>query len=229
MMGLLLAPGLSNAMALRSFVAMPLEKNGMLVRMIAEENIDSDVTVLMTNFAYGLSAKQTLFIGLPYKFDDPSSGIQNTNFLYRHLIAQSYQGGNVRRFGFLAGAILPKEDQSENRVQAGIVSTVAYRRHQWDMDALWVDGLGEVNDSARFDISWQYRLVPAKRSAWEQSNEWNSIIELGGRWNEISGTTYQYTIGVQWLSRRWVLEGGTVIDINKPEQQRYLLGFRVHL
>jgi len=56
-----------NAMGIRSFVALPLEKGGTVLRLLAVRNTDKNIDVLSTNVAYGLSGNQTLFFGLPYR------------------------------------------------------------------------------------------------------------------------------------------------------------------
>ena len=39
---------------------------------------------------------------------------------------------------------------------------------------------------------------------------------------------HQVTVGVQWVHRRWVLEGGVVQDLNGPEDAQLVLSTRIH-
>ena len=48
------------SMGLRSFVALPVEKGGQILRLQMERNDDSDVNTAIASLAYGLSGKQTL-------------------------------------------------------------------------------------------------------------------------------------------------------------------------
>lgn len=75
----------SYSMGLRSFVALPVEKGGAVVRFAVEHSKDSDTDKLSTSMAYGISPKQTLLLGLPYRLS-PSGGNRQGDIaiLYRH-------------------------------------------------------------------------------------------------------------------------------------------------
>jgi len=224
-----LLPGLANAMGLRSFVALPLEKGGTVVRVQATQNTDTDVDVLTANLAYGISAKQTLLFGLPYRLS-PAGDDRNGNLsvLYRHTIIQDDTSTGTRRLGLLGGVVLPTEGDRDGHIQAGAVATFFHQRNEWDLDFLYRFGLDEARDAARYDASWQYRLSPATRSGWGIKPEWYSVLELNGRWQEDSITRHQVTAGLQWIHRRWVLEGGVYRDLNGPEDTSLILSTRIH-
>ena len=57
------------------------------------------------------------------------------------------------RLGLLGGVVIPTDSDRDARLQAGAVATFYRQRHEWDLDALWIEGLGDANDSARYDIS----------------------------------------------------------------------------
>ena len=217
------------AMGLRSFVALPLEKGGIVLRLFDEYNFDRDVNVLTTNLAYGISGKQTLFLALPYRLS-PSGGdrLSDLNVLYRHIIRQVDDDAGTSRIGLLGGAVVPTDNGRDARVQAGVVATFFRRRYEWDLDVLWVHGLGDVPNAARYDISWQYRLTPASYPEWGVATEWDGVLELNGRWVEGNTFVHQFTAGLQWIHRRWVLEGGVVQDLNGPEDTRLVLSTRIH-
>jgi hypothetical protein len=219
----------AQAMGMRSFVALPIEKGGMVVRLFGESNRDTDVESLTTNLAYGLSGRQTLFFGLPYRLS-PAGGDRtgDLNVLYRHIVRQQDDAGGTRRLGLLGGVVLPTNDDRETRAQIGAVATFYRGRREWDLDFLWVDGRGGVPESARYDIAWQYRLTPARYPEWGIESEWDVDLELGGRWSKGSETVHQAAVGLQWIHRRWVLEGGVVRDLNGPHDTRYVISTRIH-
>lgn len=217
------------AMGLRSFVALPLEKGGTVLRFFDEYNLDRDVNILSTNLAYGISGKQTLFFGLPYRLS-PSGGdrLSDLNVLYRHIVWQVDDDIGTSRLGLLGGVVVPTDSGRDLRVQAGAVATFFRRRHEWDLDVLWVQGTGNAPNSARYDISWQYRLTPAAYPEWGAATEWDGVLELNGRWVEGNTLVHQFTAGLQWIHRRWVLEAGVVQDLNGPQATRLVLSTRIH-
>lgn len=228
-LGVLIAPTLVHAMGLRSFVALPLEKDGVVLRLFAERNTDQDVDTLTTELAYGLSGNQTLFFGLPYRLSPAGSDrTEDLSALYRHIIWQVDDDVGTSRLGLLGGAILPTESSRDGQLQVGAVATFFRRRYEWDLDLLYQKGLDQAPDSGRYDISWQYRLSPAVYPAWGIGSEWDGVLELNGRWLEGNETIHQFTAGLQWISRRWVLEGGMVKDLNGPEDTRLVLSTRIH-
>ena len=217
------------AMGLRSFVALPLEKGGTVVRLFDEYNADRDVNVLTTNLAFGISGTQTLFLGLPYRLSPSGPDrLADLNVLYRHIVWQVDDEIGTSRLGLLGGVVIPTDNNRDPRVQAGAVATFFRRRHEWDLDVLWVQGLDDAANAARYDISWQYRLTPATYPDWGVAPEWDGVLELNGRWVQGSTFVHQVTAGLQWIHRRWVLEGGVVQDLNGPEDTRFVLSTRIH-
>ena len=219
----------ASAMGLRSFVALPLETGGTVLRLFDEYNADQDINVLTTNLAYGISGKQTLFFGLPYRLS-PSGGdrVGDLNVLYRHVVWQVDDDVGTSRLALLGGAVVPSDSDRDLRVQAGAVATFFRRRYEWDLDVLWVQGFDDAPNAARYDISWQYRLTPATYPEWGAATELDGVLELNGRWVEGNTLVHQFTAGLQWINRRWVLEGGVVQDLNGPEDTRFVLSMRIH-
>lgn len=91
-----------------------------------------------------------------------------------------------------------------------------------DLDALWIEGLNDATNQARYDTAWQYRLDPAVYPEWGISREWHVDIELGGRWNEGYTMVHQATIGSGFLKVAWVQ------DLNGPDEIRFILSTRFH-
>jgi hypothetical protein len=215
------------AMGLRSFVALPVDRGGKVVRIQYQHNTDIDV--LIANVAYGISSKQTLLLGLPYRVSP--GGTDRTgdlSTLYRHIIWQDDTAVGTRRMGLLGGIVIPTGSDRDARIQAGVVATFYRGRTEWDLDALWIEGLGDAADRARYDIAWQYRLSPAVYPEWGFDQEWTVDLELGGRWEEGGTMVHQATIGLQSILRQWVFEAGVVQDLNGTDDTLLILGTRFH-
>ncbi|UTW08939.1 hypothetical protein [Pseudomonas benzenivorans] len=222
---LLLIAGLAvlpaSAMGLRSFVALPLEKGGTVLRPLVEYNGEADTTQLTTELGYGLSANQTLLLALPYRLaGGQGERIGDLSALYRHQLwsADSYSG--TTRWSLLGGAFVDRDGKL--RPQLGTVATWFHDRHEIDADLLAAGSGSGAPRSGRYDLSWQYRLNPGDR-VW-----WMSVLELGGRWQEGHRATQQLTMGLQRIEGRWVIEGGVVRDLNNDHDTSTLLGVRFH-
>lgn len=226
---LLLLNSVAMAMGLRSFVALPLEKGGVVLRLFDQQNLSQETNVLTTSLAYGISGKQTIFFALPYRLS-PSGGERtgDVSILYRHTVWQVDDDAGTSRLALLGGGVVPTDSDRDGRLQAGAVATFYRRRFEWDLNVLWVQGLGNAPNTARYDISWQYRLAPTNYPEWGIKSEWDGVLELNGRWVEGNTFVHQITAGLQWIHLRWVLEGGIVQDLNGPQDTHLVLSTRVH-
>lgn len=225
----LLFPHLVWAMGLRSFVALPIEKGGHVVRIIAERNKDQSTDYLKTNYAYGISSKQTLLLGLPYRLSPSGSDeTGNLSALYRHIIWQDDKKNRTTRIGLLGGLVLPTKKERDGSIQGGAVATFYQKRYEIDADILYRQGLGNNKNIARYDLSWQYRLTPAHYPQWGVGSEWDVVLELNGRYLEGQSTTHQITTGLQWIHKQWVFEGGAFKDMNNKHDTGFLLSTRFH-
>ncbi len=225
----LLFPQLLWAMGLRSFVALPIEEGGHVIRLIAEQNKRPSNTYLSANYAYGISAKQTLLLSLPYRLSPSGSErTGNISALYRHIIWQNDSPNSTTRIGLLGGAVLATKKERDSSIQAGIVSSFYQQRYEFDADILYRQGLGNNKNTGRYDFSWQYRLSPAHYPEWGSTSEWDGVIELNGRYLEGNSTTHQITTGLQWIHKQWVLEGGIFHDLNNKHNTGLLLSTRLH-
>ena len=217
------------AMGLRSFVALPIEEGGSVLRF---QNIyvnNADVDLFVTSFAYGIDARQTLLVGMPYRLSpggDDRRG--DVSLLYRYMLLQDDSFEGTKRFAILAGAVIPTESGRDHAVQGGFVYTYFKDRQEFDVDMLYRKGLDARPDSAGYDISWQYRLLPDVRDDWGITQELNSVVEFNGRWLEGNTITQQVTVGLQWIHATWVLEGGVVKDLNNEKDEQFLLSVRFH-
>jgi hypothetical protein len=124
--------------------------------------------------------------------------------------------------------VVPTDSDRDARLQIGGVATFYIDRTEWDIDALWVQGLGDAGNRARYDIAWQYRLSPAVYPDWGIEREWALDLELGGRWQQGNTLVHQVTVGVQSIHRRWVFEAGVVQDLNGADDTQLIVSTRVH-
>ncbi len=222
-------PVTSQAMGLRSFVALPVEKGGAVIRLSFEHTEDADTDILTTSTAYGINVRQTLLFGFPYRLSPAGDNRQgDLSLLYRHIIVQGDSLSGTNRLGLLGGVVIPTDDDRDLVIQAGFVFTHFKNRHEIDIDTLYQAGLDNRPDSGRYDLSWQYRLSPTEYPEWGISQEWYSVLELNGRWREGKPITHQVTAGLQWVHQAWVLEGGIAKDLNNENELRYLLNVRFH-
>ncbi len=211
-------------MGLRSFVALPVEKEGAVMRLAIEHVQDAEKDTLITNIAYGFSAKQTLLLGLPYRLSPAGNNRQgDLSVLYRQILWQEDSFSGTNRLGVLTGAVVPSDnDRGDAAAQAGLVFTHFRNRNEIDIDALYQAGIDNRLDTDRYDLSWQYRLSPIERPNWGVIQELNSVLELNGRWNEGSTVVHQVTDGLQWVHQKWVIEGGVTKDMKNGNKLRAL-------
>lgn len=217
------------SMGLRSLVALPVEKGGTVVRISIERAKKADIDTLVTSVAYGFSAKQTLLFALPYRLSPAGGNRQgNLSMLYRHIAWKKDSLSGTKRLGLLGGILLPTKNDKDAAVQTGFVFTHFNNKNEIDFDILYQAGMNNRIDSGHYDLSWQYRLLPSEPQDWGLSKELNSVLELNGRWREGNSITHQVTAGFQWISPKWVFEGGITKAINNNNELRYLLSTRFH-
>ncbi len=228
LLGLLLPPA-AIAMGLRSFVALPVEKGGTVLRAAGEHNADTNANQLALSAAYGLDSRQTLFVGGPYRLSSGSGQrMGDISLLYRSIVRQVDIALGTDRLGVLGGMVLPTDGNRDAAVQAGAVVTHFRGRNEVDMDVLYQQGLGSRKNAGRYDLSWQYRLRPPEYPTWGIPIQWYVVTELGGRWLQHERTVHQLTLGLQRVARRWVFEGGVTQDVNGSHNTRYLFSVRFH-
>ncbi len=230
----------SYGLALRSFIVVPIEKNGFIWRLIGLGQNKHLPDALVNEFAYGISAKSTLFLTYPIAFpenSDTRSG--NINLLWRQTVWQRDASESTFRLGILAGGRIPTSANTASLTygniipgrgggKIGLVGLIFHQRHQIDMDAVWTEGTNNSND-ARYDVSWQYRIYPAVYPEWELGSQINTVLEYNGRWMNSQQLIHQVTAGLQWVSPHVVLEFGVTQDINGIHATRYLGAVRFHI
>ena len=219
----------SQAMGLRSMVALPVETGGGVARLIYSRFFDTGVGVLTTATAYGLGPRQTLFLGIPWRLSPEGGNRQgDLSALYRHTVWQDDRSGGTSRFALLGGVVIATDSDRSNAIQAGFVYTYFQGRNEIDIDTVYVAGTGGRLDAGRYDVSWQYRLSPAIRPDWGIPAELNTVLEANGRWLEGGSITHQITAGLQWIHPKLVIEGGLVQDLNNRKETSLVLSTRFH-
>jgi len=219
----------AHAGGLRSLVALPLEPGGIVTRLqvVGSSNPD-DVTVVGT-VLYGLTTRQTLIFSVPYReLEFGDDGFGYVTGWYRGTVYQHDEPNATRRIAVIGGVRVPTDSNLDSQISAGIVATMYRHRSEWDIDLVWMQGLGRGGDNARYDVSWQYRLTPSEYPEWGIPTEWQSVVELGGRYAEGSEMVHQLTVGALWVHPSWVLEAGVIQDLNGPDVTSFLLGIRKH-
>jgi len=217
------------AMGIRSLVALPVEKGAAVVRLALNHDQQTDSTLLTTSAAYGLNPRQTLLMALPYRVSPSGKNRQGDgSVLYRHITWQHDHLQGTDRLGVLAGVLVPGQTNSDNALQSGFVFSRFINRHEIDLGALYQTGMNERADSGRYDMSWQYRLLPAQHADWGVAPELFSVVELNGRWQQVMGMTRQITLGLQWVKPTWVAEAAMVRNINHHQADQYMVSTRFH-
>ena len=220
---------LAQGMGLRAFVALPVEKGGGVLRGTVEHTADTDSNRFMLNAAYGISHQQTLLFGVPYRLSPGGSDrLGDIGALYRHTVLQLDTPQGTDRLGLLAGVVVPTGGRRDEAAQAGAVFTHFRGRNELDLDVLYQQGFGDRANAARYDLSWQYRVRPSEYPEWGIPHESYLVTELGGRWAQGGQTVHQFTLGLQWVVKRWVFEGGVVQDLNSPNQTHFMCSIRFH-
>jgi hypothetical protein len=148
--------------------------------------------------------------------------------LYRQTLWQSDTASGTNRFAFLGGFIIPTDSNRDGAAQAGFVFTHFKDKHEIDIDALYLNGFNNRNDSGRYDISWQYRLNPKILPDWGIENEIYSVLEINGRWKQGNKTSQQITAGLTWVKPKWVIEGGLVKELNNQKDTHLIISTRFH-
>jgi len=219
----------ANSMGLRSFVALPVDRQGYVVRFSYEHLRGGDQDAFITSAAYGLTNDIALLIGIPYKLSSNNGdSFGDLSALYRHTVIQDDFFSGTARLALLAGAIVPSDNERDPAVQAGFVYTFFENRYEFDIDALYQTGIDNRLDTGRYDISMQYRLLPSFYPDWGIESELNAVTELNGRWKKGNEITHQVTIGLQLVNPRWVIEGGLIKDISNNNDLSFLLSTRIH-
>lgn len=225
---LLTVEGVSG-MGLRSFVALPVDLNGYVVRFSYEHLTAHNKDTFITSAAYGLTHEKTLLFAIPYiNAADGKESFGDISALYRQTILQNDFYSGTSRLALLGGAIIPSDTNRDSAIQAGFVYTFFKDRYEFDLDAIYQAGIDNRPDSGRYDISMQYRLSPSLYPEWGIATELNAVTELNGRWKEGNEITHQITLGLQLVNPRWVIEGGIIKDINNDNNLSVMLSTRFH-
>ena len=215
-------------MGLRSFVALPINKGGVVTRLVLDEIPETSNNKLTSNLAYGFDSKQTFFLAMPYRISSGEGDhLGDISLLYRNILWQNIGSTNPTHFGLLLGGVAPTDSDRDPKASAGFVVTHFNGKHEFDVDALWQYGIDDALNTLRYDLSWQYRVYPQEYPEWGLSSLANTVFEFAGRGVEGNTVVQQVTGGLQWVvTPRWVLEGGVTQDLNGPDDTNYIVSTR---
>jgi len=227
---LMLLCGNTWAMGLRSFVALPLEQRGIVLRAQNIDNLSNNTNIAVANVAYGITGQQTLLFGLPYRLSPSGSDRSgDLSVLYRQTIWQQDKPDGTNRMGLLFGGIIPTTSKRDGGEQLGFVATFYQGRREVDFDGVWAQGFGRSPSRALYDISYQYRLAPAEYPESGLGSEWDIVFEYNGRWLEKNDLLHQVTMGLQWIHPTWVIESGIIQTMNSSHDTQIIISTRLHI
>lgn len=217
-------------MGLRSFIALPINKNGVVTRLVVDEVPDTNNGQLTANITYGIDSTQTFFLAAPYRLSSGEGDhLGDIGLLYRNIIWQDIDSNKPTRLGLLVGTAIPTENNRDPKASVGFVVTHFNDRHEFDVDALWQQGIDDAPNTLRYDLSWQYRIYPKQYPEWGLSPLLNTVVEFAGRSMEGDTIVQQVTGGFQWVvTPLWVLEGGVIQNLNGADDTNYIISTRFH-
>jgi len=217
-------------MGLRSFVALPLEQGGAVLRLQDIENLSNSGNIAIANLAYGITGNQSLLFGIPYRLSPGGANRSgDLSIVYRHIVWKEDFAEGTYRLGLLGGGLIPTNSMSNGGVQGGAVATFYKGRHELDLSGLFKQGFGKSLNRAQYDASYQFRLSPAQYPGSDLTSQWNTVVEYNGRWQQTQQLIHQATLGLQWVHPSWILEGGIIQEFNAKHNSQVLLSVRYHL
>ena len=230
--------------------ALPISKDQLILReqLISNKLADNQVRrtdqSLVSTLAYGVSAKFAAFTEIPLtrielntqNSNQSTSGIGDIRLFGRYTAFSIDSPGKTFRLAPFFGLELATGRNNDNQPLslgsgsydffAGTVAT--YATTNWAIDTQvsyqkngTSDGLN-LGDSARFDSSLQYRLIPSKLTI-DTTHFINGVIELNiihqkssslhGRENINSSTHAFIAPGLQYISSKWIAEASLQIPL----------------
>lgn len=213
------------ALPIRSMTADPVAKHQLVLRAINTYNGRLSMYPgqmvkdhIMDAAMWGISDKDTLFFMNGTILSDlrmMQHRDQEYTALYRRIIIQNDKDDSTTRLGVLFGPSYMKEPPEKMGGAVGGVFIYFSGRNEVDADIMYNKRESGVPDMGLYDISWQYRLMPAEFAAEGFARNWfNGVLEYNGRWMETVGLLHQITFGLQWVQPAFVMEVGGIKDIN---------------
>ena len=200
-----------------------------------------DVVALPQTLVYGVTPRLTSFITLPivaYRRIEAADGsvrrdegLGDLRILGRYtFFVDDYAPLSTRRAALIAGLKFPT---GTDRIGTdsydpifGVVGTWAFRRHEIDLDALYMLTTKrrdfEAGDELRYDLAYRYRLWPARFG--KRPLQLNGLLEINGRWSDKAradgntvaasgGSVLYLSPGVQFIAKRAIVEASFQVPI----------------
>ncbi len=210
-----------------------------------------NASVVKATYIYGLKENFALFLTAPYvnrqvdkfapqlgRFEDAHDGIADLTFLAKYRFWQDdRRPGETLRWAALAGLNIRSGDSDfTSDSYDPIVGTV----FTWQRDRGWFNadlvyqfntgGGKSRHDALRYDVSYSYRLTPAR---FEPGNAWelDAVAELNGRYVTDGSHEVFLSPGLQFITKRWIFETSlqlpVIQDLDGPETDyRFVIGLR---
>ncbi len=218
------------ALAIRSFVAMPIEQGGIVFRAQDFINTKTDMNNVVGDIGYGIANKHAIFLRYPEMINAVSGmPTQDVSLLYRYTFLQKDNTNTTFRIALLSGGFVPTNSGSDGGLKGGFVTSYFKGRNEFDGDVLYDGAFGSAKNYGNYDLSWQYRIYPAKYSEWGLGSSVNTVLEYTGQWMEKANMAHQATLGLQWVMPQLILEGGLIKDLNQSYANIVFIGLRVHI
>jgi len=202
-----------------------------------------DVVALPQTLVYGVTPRLTSFITLPivaYRRIEAADGsvrrdegLGDLRILGRYtFFVDDYAPLSTRRAALIAGLKFPT---GTDRIGTdsydpifGVVGTWAFRRHEIDLDALYMLTTKrrdfEAGDELRYDLAYRYRLWPARFG--KRPLQLNGLLEINGRQRALS--VARCSVHCETSHRRGVVPGSDLARLERFSVGRRLDGGSQH-
>lgn len=193
------------------------------------KNVNS--STVRATFVYGLEPNLALFLSAPYvnrqvdryqprlgRTEEAHDGLGDVTVMAKYRFWQKDAGvGKTTRWAALGGLNVRSGDSDFTSDSydpiLGTVFTWQEDRHHIDADLIYQlnTGRGEFrHDDVRYDVSYSYRLSPARFDA-DHLYELDIVAELNGRYRADGSHEIFLSPGIQYITRRWAWEASIQI------------------
>jgi len=210
---------------------------------------DIELATTSTTLVYGATEAITLLVDMPVvvsrRFEDDAAGVIDTEAGVADWTALAKIRLHRRdtgplattRIDAIAGLELPTGDErfssdSTDPIVGGVLTTTE-GRNAFSADLLWkFDTGGGGTDLLRYDAAVVRRLSPAQYTRAGQAAI-NGLLELNGVYETDGDNEVFLSPGVQYVTRRWILEASVQLpvaqDVSDRPEADFILAFGVRM